>query len=135
MILLDTNVFIDALDSRRPIVRRRLGEAQAAGEALGLSSVVLFELRFGLCLSARRSQNERTLQAVLNGGIEVVAFDGDDAKEAAELRAALRRAAREIGPYDLLIAAQARRRGATLVTHNMREFSRVPGLIAVDWVD
>lgn len=134
MILLDTNVVIDALDSRRPEVRRRLGEAQSAGETLGLSSVVLFELRYGLALSARRVENERMLQGVLSGGLAVVAFDGDDASAAAELRADLRKAGRMIGPYDVLIAAQARRRGATLVTHNLSEFSRVPGLIAVDWV-
>jgi tRNA(fMet)-specific endonuclease VapC len=135
MIWLDTNVVIDALDSRRPEVRRRLGEAQAAGEALGLSSVALFELRYGLALSARRIENERTLDAMLSGGIEVVAFDNADASDAADLRASLRKSGRMIGPYDLLIAAQARRRGATLVTHNLDEFSRVPGLVVVDWVD
>ena len=72
---------------------------------------------------------------VLSGGIEVVAFDADDAREAGELRALLRNAGREIGPYDLLIAAQARRNLATLVTHNVGEFGRVPALVVEDWAD
>jgi tRNA(fMet)-specific endonuclease VapC len=92
-----------------------------------------FELHTGIARSARRTENERTLAAVLDGGIEVVPFDADDAIEAGELRAELRKAGREIGPYDVLIAAQTRRRGATLVTHNLREFGRVPRLNLVDW--
>jgi tRNA(fMet)-specific endonuclease VapC len=48
-------------------------------------------------------------------------------------KASLRRAGGEIRPCDLLIAAQARRRGVTLVRHNLREFARVPGLTVVDW--
>lgn len=135
MILLDTNVVIDLLGRARPEVRRRLGEAQDAGESIGLSSIGLFELHYGVARSARRAENERALEEVLSGGIDVVPLDAADARESGELRAVLRKAGRDIGPYDLLIAAQARRRGATLVTHNLREFSRVPGLVAVDWVD
>ena len=135
MIFLDTNVIIDLLGSKRPLVRRRLGETQAAGERPCLSSVVLFELKFGVAQSVRPNENARALDALLGGGLEVVAFDADDAAEAGALRASLRRAGQEIGPYDLLIAAQARRRGATLVTHNGREFSRVPGLTLADWAD
>ncbi len=134
MIFLDTNVVIDLLGDRRPAVRRRLGEVQTSGGKVGISSIVLFELRFGVANSTRREDNERALDALLGGGIDVVPFDADDATEAGALRALLRRAGREIGPYDLLIAAQARRRGATLVTHNIAEFGRVPGLDAVDWV-
>lgn len=133
MIFLDTNVVIDLLGGRRPAVRRRLGEVQTSGGKVGISSIVLFELRFGVANSTRREDNERALDALLGGGIDVVPFDADDATEAGALRALLRRADREIGPYDLLIAAQARRRGATLVTHNLREFARVPGLVTVDW--
>ena len=57
----------------------------------------------------------------------------EDAEEAGNIRAALERAGKPIGPYDVLIAAQARRRGATLVTANEREFARVPGLKTEDW--
>ena len=57
----------------------------------------------------------------------------DDAREAGDIRAALERTGTPIGPYDVLIAAQARRRGAMLATANVREFARVPGLRLVDW--
>ena len=60
-------------------------------------------------------------------------FESQDAEEAGDIRAALERTGKPIGPYDLLIAAQARRRGATLITANEREFARVPGLKTADW--
>ena len=55
-------------------------------------------------------------------------FEPEDAEEAGDIRAALERAGTPIGPYDVLIAAQARRLDALLVTANTREFARVPGL-------
>jgi tRNA(fMet)-specific endonuclease VapC len=135
MIFLDANVVVDLLHARRPTVRRRLGQAQTAGESIGISSIVYFELQFGVANSAKTEDNGRALDAVLGGGIEVVPFDAEDAAEAGLLRSLLRKAGREIGPYDVLIAAQARRRGETLVTHNTKEFERVPGLTVVDWVE
>jgi tRNA(fMet)-specific endonuclease VapC len=60
-------------------------------------------------------------------------FEPEDAEEAGDIRAALEHAGTPIGAYDVLIAAQARRRNATLVTANKREFSRVPGLRTEDW--
>jgi tRNA(fMet)-specific endonuclease VapC len=60
-------------------------------------------------------------------------FEPEDAEEAGDIRAALERSGTPIGPYDTLIAAQARRRGALLVTANRREFARVPGLRSEDW--
>ena len=60
-------------------------------------------------------------------------FEAADAREAADIRAHLKRTATPIGPFDVLIAAQARRAGTTLVTANTREFERVPELIVTDW--
>jgi tRNA(fMet)-specific endonuclease VapC len=60
-------------------------------------------------------------------------FEPEDAEEAGDIRAELERAGTPIGPYDVLIAAQARRRSALLVTANMGEFTRVPGLRIEDW--
>ena len=135
MIFLDTNVVIDLLGRKRPQVRRRFDEAMASGAKLLLSSVALFELRFGAANSARPEANARALDALLEGAeIEIVAFDSGDAAEAGLLRAWLRGSGCEIGPYDMLIAAQARRRDATIVTHNVKEFARVPQLNSVDWV-
>lgn len=63
----------------------------------------------------------------------IVFLDADAASEAGEIRAHLEKKGTPIGPYDTLIAAQARRRNMALVTNNRREFERVPGLIVTDW--
>jgi tRNA(fMet)-specific endonuclease VapC len=90
-------------------------------------------LRFGIANSERRTANERMLDIFLSAPVETPAFDAADASEAADVRLFLRRKGTPIGPYDVLIAAQARRRGATLVTGNIREFRRVPALAVQDW--
>ena len=103
------------------------------GETVAASSVVLFELWFGAEKSARRDGNARKIEELLSSPLQVLEFDALDAKEAGEIRASLSRAGTPIGPYDILIAAQARRRDALLVTANTREFARVPGLRIKDW--
>ena len=133
MIFLDANVVVDLLNARRPAVRERYDEARGVGMRLSLSTIALFELRYGAANSDRIERNTRALDALLENGFDVVAFDPADAAEAGAIRAHLRRAGTPIGPYDILIAAQARRRGAVLVTANGREFERVPGLIVADW--
>ena len=102
---------------------------------LALSTIALFDLRYGAATSDRVEPNTRALDALLEDGFDVVAFDAADAAEAGAIRAHLRRSATPIGPYDIVIAAAARRRGAVLVTANSREFERVPGLLVVDWAD
>jgi tRNA(fMet)-specific endonuclease VapC len=72
---------------------------------------------------------------LLSGTINVVPFSEEDAKVAGDLRSKLRAAEKPIGPYDLLIAAQALRWRATLVTSNVSEFGRVPGLVWQDWTE
>jgi tRNA(fMet)-specific endonuclease VapC len=64
---------------------------------------------------------------------QVLSFESGDAEEAGEIRSALERMGTPIGPYDVLVAAQARRRDALLVTANEREFARVPRLKFEDW--
>ena len=96
-------------------------------------AIVLFELEYGCAKSERREQSRAALALFLSAGFEQPRFDEDDAREAGEIRAYLEGRGEPIGVCDILIAAQARRRGATLVTSNAREFERVPGLIATDW--
>ena len=96
-------------------------------------AIALFELRYGHVRSDRRAEAERLLAEFLAPGIVVLPFDADDATHAGDIRAHLESKGTPIGPYDYLIAAQARRRGATLVTANGREFERVPGLMVADW--
>jgi tRNA(fMet)-specific endonuclease VapC len=75
------------------------------------------------------------LATFLEAGVEVLSFGIDDAAEAGDIRTVLETKGMPIGPYDLLIAAQARRRGATLETLNRREFAPVPGLSVTDWAN
>jgi tRNA(fMet)-specific endonuclease VapC len=131
--LLDTNAVIALLKNEPAIFRKRLRRAVSRGAAIAVSSIVLYELWYGVARSARRRENAERLRVFLSGRIEVGAFEEDDAKTAGELRATLEGAGTPIGPYDLLIAAQALRTGATLVTANVAEFTRVPGLQWQDW--
>ena len=131
--LLDTNAVIALLKDEPAIFRKRLRRTVSRGAAIAVSSIVLYELWYGVARSARRRENAERLRVFLSGSIEVSAFDEEDAKTAGELRATLEGAGTPIGPYDLLIAAQALRTGATLVTANLAEFTRVPGLQWQDW--
>lgn len=131
---LDSNVIIVALNERMPSVSERFDAEVAAGARLILPTIVLFELEFAVAGSARPEKNARVLDKFVEAaGLELVDFDADDAREAGGIRAHLKRAGTPIGPYDLLIAAQARRRGAAVVTANVDEFARVPGLTVENW--
>ncbi len=133
MICLDTNAIIAVLNSPNSPVRVRIDAAIGSGGILAISSIVLFELWYGAVKSARPERNVQRITDFLAGPIEVLPFEFRDAQEAGDIRAALERAGTPIGPYDVLVAAQARRRDALLVTANGREFSRVPRLKFEDW--
>ncbi|HEY7856534.1 MAG TPA: PIN domain-containing protein [Terriglobales bacterium] len=132
MLLLDSSAIITAL---RQAVRIRSWVSQAAlrGEAVATSTIVLFELWYGVMLSRERSRSFAALEAFLAGDITMLPFNAEDAATAAEIRAHLKAAATPIGPFDLLIAAQALRRDATLVSDNLGEFRRIPGLKCIGW--
>lgn len=131
--LLNTNAVIALLKNEPAVFRKRLRRAIAKGSAVSVSSIVLYELWYGVARSARRRENAERLRVFLSGGIAVSAFAEEDAVTAGDLRAVLEAAGTPIGPYDLLIAAQALRSGATLVTTNASEFARVPSLRWQDW--
>lgn len=134
MIHLDTNVAIALLNGRSEQVRRHFDAAHDAGVAMGLSVIVYHELMYGAAASARRRENEEKIALFIAAGrIALINFNEADATEAAELRAYLRTQGTPIGPYDVLIAAHARRAGTALVTANTGEFARVPGLQILDW--
>jgi tRNA(fMet)-specific endonuclease VapC len=103
------------------------------GTVVGIPSIVLFEIWYGIKKSARPQENATNLSTFLALDVTPWPFEPEDAEEAGDIRAGLERAATPIGPYDVLIAAQARRRDALLVTTNTREFTRVPGLKTADW--
>ena len=133
MICLDTNAVIAVLNDRASPVRRKIEAAIASGEALAISSIVLLELRYGAVKSARPERNLQRIADFLAGPIEILPFEPADAEEAGDIRATLEQAGTPIGPYDVLLAGQARRHDALLVTANEREFARVPRLKFEDW--
>ena len=133
MICLDTNAVIALINGSSTPVRARLAVALQMREVVAISIVVLFELRYGAARSANPRRASHHIDDFLSGPIQVLDFEQDDAEEAGDIRAALERAGTPIGPYDVLIAGQARRRGAILVTANQREFTRVPRLKTEDW--
>ena len=132
---LDTNAVIALLKNQPAGVRGRLRRVVSRGASIAVSSVVLYELWYGVARSERRRDNAERLRIFLSGKIDVVPFDEQDAVTAGDLRATLEAAGTPIGPYDLLIAAQALRKRATLVTANISEFARVQGLVWQDWTN
>ena len=131
--LLDTNACIALINGAEVNVRRRFQKAMARDSAILLSSIVAFELWCGVAKSQRKDNNTQRLETFFAGPFEWVDFDGDDARTAGTIRAELEAAGKPVGAYDLFLAGQARRRGATLVTSNTKEFGRVPGLKWEDW--
>jgi tRNA(fMet)-specific endonuclease VapC len=105
---------------------RALGPAQ-----LAVPAVVVFETRFGM-LRAHRTKQLAAFE-LLCGAMRQLALDAEAADHAARIRVQMESAGTPISLADLLIAATARRHGCTLVTHNTREFSRVPALMLEDW--
>src|SRR5260370_19841506 len=133
MICLDTNVVIAAINQREPRVRRRLERALVEGVSVGIPAIVLYEMWYGIKKSARPQANAAVLATFLTLDVMPWPFEPEDAEEAGDIRAALEHAGTPIGPYDVLVSAQARRRSAVLITANEREFARVPGLKTEDW--
>jgi tRNA(fMet)-specific endonuclease VapC len=133
MICLDTNIVVAAMNQRVPKVRARLEQVLVDGIVVGIPTIAMYELWYGIKKSARQHMNASALSAFVALDVTPWLFEPEDAEEAGDVRVALERVGTPIGPYDILIAAQARRRGATLVTANAREFARMPGLKTQDW--
>jgi tRNA(fMet)-specific endonuclease VapC len=133
MYLLDTNACIALINNRAPSVRARMQKALAADAKVLVSSVVAFELWYGVAKSARPEANARLVETFFAGPVSLLAFEPEDAKVAGRVRASLEAVGRPIGAYDLLIAGQALRHQLTLITANGREFGRVKGLDWEDW--
>ena len=129
MYALDTNSVSYFLKGRGRVADRLLAQPP---RSVGLPSIVLYELDYG----ASRSDAPRQLRErldVLLGSLRVLPFGAGEARTAARIRLDLEKAGKPIGPMDLLIAATALDQGAVLVTHNTREFRRIPGLRVEDW--
>lgn len=103
------------------------------GDEVATSSIVLFELWYGVAKSKQAKLNADRLATFLGGPIDILHFTVEDADHAGRVRADLELAGKPIGAYDVLIAGHALRLGAVLVTANSDEFSGVKGLRVQDW--
>lgn len=133
MILLGTNVVIAILNDRPPHVRKQLRATIEDGETVAVSSLVVFELRYGAERSAYPKRNHIRIDDLLAGPLEVLPFTAQDAASAGAIRAHLAGQGAPIGPFDVLIAGQAVARALPIVTANTSEFQRVPGLEVRNW--
>jgi tRNA(fMet)-specific endonuclease VapC len=131
--LLDTNVCIALINGALPVVRARFDKALDRGARIHISSIVAFELWYGVTKSSRPEWNTKRVEKLFAGPVSLLPFEEEDARAAGRVRAALEMSGKLIGPYDLLIAGQALRRDLTLVTANVKEFRRVKTLRWEDW--
>jgi tRNA(fMet)-specific endonuclease VapC len=128
--LLDTNVCIEIVRGRHPSIQTRM-EALSYGEA-AICSIVWAELELGAHLSPKGYARARIPIEIFTL-LPQWPFDRASAERYAELRANLQRKGQIIGGHDMQIAAIALVHGLILVTHNTREFARIPGLQLEDW--
>ena len=128
--LLDTNIVSDLMRNPQGSVAAAI--ARVGEGAVCTSIVVVSELRFG----AKKSGSLRLCQqldAILSA-LEVIPLEPPADRHYAEIRFLLESAGQPIGPNDLLVAAHARALGLTVVTANLKEFIRVPGLAVENWL-
>jgi len=128
--LLDTNILIAASKANRVVLSCL--QKHTIGELL-LSSVVWAEIEFGISKSTRQEHNRQVFDSIAQH-LKMVAFSPRAARRYGELRTVLEREGTLIGANDMLIAAEALAQDATLVTDNLREFSRVKGLRLENWL-
>lgn len=133
MYCLDTNVVIGIMTGRRPAWVARIARELELGSPLALPIGTYYELLYGAAKSRTPERSREHVEQFLAAQIEIIDFLPADAAEAGVIRADLDMRGLPIGPIDVLIAAQSRRRVAVLVTDNRREFERVPGLMVTDW--
>lgn len=131
--LLDTNACIALMAHARNPVQDRFLQTVKKRDRVYTSSIVAFELWYGVFKSSRIESNQRRVETFLSGPITLLPVEDGDARNAGEIRAALEAEGKPIGAYDLLIAGQAMNREMTVVTANTSEFSRVKGLNWEDW--
>ncbi|MBB3659338.1 tRNA(fMet)-specific endonuclease VapC [Rhizobium sp. BK650] len=130
--LIDTNALISLVAGRSEQLARRI-LASNEGE-IGLSSIVLHELYYGAYKSRKVAFNLETIR-LLAQDFPLLVFDEQDANAAGEIRAGLAATGQPIGPFDALIAAQAKARRLTVITNNVKEFGRIAGLSVEDWTE
>ena len=128
--MLDTNICIYIL-KKQPQKLLEKFKQHHFGE-IGISSIVLSELQYGVEKSQRKQHNQEKILA-LTSALKVLPYDEDAAYHYGTIRAELEKKVKIIGPLDLLIAAHACSLNLTLITNNLREFKRIPQLSVENW--
>lgn len=128
--MLDTNICIHVVKNYPPQLRERFNRL---AEQLCVSTVTLAELHYGAEKSARRLDDLEAIRQFA-ARLGILPFSAAAAAHYGEIRAELERAGTPAGAYDMLIAGHARSEGMTVVTNNLREFERMPGVRAENWV-
>jgi tRNA(fMet)-specific endonuclease VapC len=129
-VMLDTNICIYIIKRKPESVLKHFLDYRVGD--VGISSITLSELRYGVAKSKYKEKNAKALEE-FTIPLEIVSFDEAAALAYGEIRSALEAAGSPIGAMDMLIAAHAVSLGVQLVTNNTREFSRIPGLALLDW--
>lgn len=128
--MLDTNICIATIrhrpDTARAAFQRHHGQ-------MCISTVTVMELLYGVELSTQPQRNLADVEGFI-ARLEVLDYDKPAAAHTAQIRAELRKAGTQIGPYDQMIAGHARSCGLVVVTNNVKEFQRVTGLRIEDWM-
>lgn len=128
--MLDTNICIYVLKNRPAKLRERFNHLS---EQLCISTITLAELLYGVEKSSRPDDNRHAVEQ-LAARLDVLPFSAAAAVQYGQVRTELETAGRPIGAYDMLIGAHARSAGLIVVTNNLREFERIPGLRTENWV-
>ena len=131
MFVLDTNTVVDYFKGKGRVAERLLAIAPSE---IALPAISAYEVWVGVLGSQNPKRRREQFEAFLSV-VEILPFDVEAGMRAAALWHKLERAGEAIDPLDTLIAATAIAHGGVLVTRNLREFSRVPGLKTVNWHD
>jgi tRNA(fMet)-specific endonuclease VapC len=129
--VLDTDTCIYFLNGTYPSIAEEISVRSL--EDLAITSITAAELYYGAYHSTRKTKNIEVLDELFEK-IQILAFDSQSAKHFGEIKEILYREGKMLGPYDLQIASIAHSQHHTLVTHNVKEFSQLKGLLVVDWV-
>jgi tRNA(fMet)-specific endonuclease VapC len=129
--LLDTNICVAIIRRRAPGTLARLQRMEPG--SVGVSIITLAELECGVAKSLHPQRNREALEQFLLP-LEIMDYDSAAALHYGDIRSRLEKAGTPIGPLDTLIASHARSLNARLITNNLGEFRRVPGLKSEDWI-
>jgi tRNA(fMet)-specific endonuclease VapC len=128
--LLDTCVISDFVKGEKSTLQRLKSSNPVD---ILISSLTLMEVNYGLAINPQRAIKIQPLIETLLSTITIVSFGAEEAEQAAQIRSILKTAGTPIGAYDVLIASTAITHNHILVTSNVREFQRVPGLQIENW--